>query len=188
MPAFSYKERFIPFIQDGSKSQTIRAFRKYLVEPGQVLSHFYGMRTKHCTRIIENTPCTEVKTIFIMESGSVYLAPVMEKETALGVLAALGGIAHVNIAHIKKHGALRVQLLDDASADLLAWQDGFRMREFYYQSFVDGRRHFENHQLMLKWWNQTHNLPFTGQLIKWDPAAVKPISITKKPKPCRSIK
>jgi hypothetical protein len=182
MPAFSYKERFIPFVQDGSKPQTIRAFRKYLVRPGQVLSHFYGMRTKHCTRIIENITCSDVKTIFIMKSGSVYLAPLMEEETALAMLDVLQGLAHVKI-----DGSIRIkpELLDEASADLLAWQDGFRANEFYYQTYKDGRHYFENHQLMMKWWSQTHDLPFAGQLIKWDPSQVKPISTIKKLQPCQ---
>jgi hypothetical protein len=72
MPAYSFKERFIPLIKSGAKKQTIRGKRKNQAKPGDKLYLFYGMRTKFCMRILE-TRCTAVKSIIIYKRGSVYI-------------------------------------------------------------------------------------------------------------------
>ena len=72
MPAYSFKERFVPLIQDGSKRQTIRSKRKYQAKKGDKLYLYFGMRTKWCKKIKESV-CTGVGTIEIKKTGSVYI-------------------------------------------------------------------------------------------------------------------
>ena len=72
MPAYSFKERFVPLIKSGEKRQTIRSKRKYQAKPGDPLYLFYGMRTKFCTRILD-TVCKATKEIEIKRTGSVYV-------------------------------------------------------------------------------------------------------------------
>lgn len=72
MPAYSFKERFIPLIKSGAKKQTIRGKRKGQAKPGDPLYLFYGMRTKFCMRILD-TRCRAVKSIIIYKKGSVYV-------------------------------------------------------------------------------------------------------------------
>ncbi len=68
MPAFSYKERFVPFVLDGSKPHTIRARRKNPAKPGDMLYHYFGLRTKWCKKLREDI-CTDVRTIIISDNN-----------------------------------------------------------------------------------------------------------------------
>jgi hypothetical protein len=116
MPAYSFKERFIPLIKSGEKRQTIRSKRKHQVEEGDKIYLFYGMRTKFCTRIMDAV-CLGVKDISI---------------TANGVVRIDG------------------RALMNAEKQKLAKADGF-----------------DNFDTMIRWWKQTHKLPFTGDIIYW---------------------
>ena len=84
MPAYSFKERFVPMILNGEKTQTIRTKRKHQAKAGDPLYLFYGMRTKFCKRLL-NTTCTAVKKIEIKRTGSVYIngrkLTILEKDT-----------------------------------------------------------------------------------------------------------
>ena len=67
MPAYSFKERFVPMVEDGSKDHTIRALRKGKsghAMPGQTCYLYYGMRTKFCRKIGEGE-CTQQEPILI---------------------------------------------------------------------------------------------------------------------------
>lgn len=64
MPAYSFKERFVPRVKDGSKKQTIRAKRKHQIKVGDPVYLYYGMRTKHCMKIGEGV-CIDVNDILI---------------------------------------------------------------------------------------------------------------------------
>lgn len=66
MVAYSFQKRFITPIRAGTKSQTIRAIGKRRhVRPGEALQIYYGMRTKHCEKIIEDQVCCHVMPIKI---------------------------------------------------------------------------------------------------------------------------
>lgn len=68
MAAYSFKKRFVPAIQAGTKGHTIRSDRKDGRVPkiGEKLHLFCGMRTKGCFRILPNAPpCKRVERIFI---------------------------------------------------------------------------------------------------------------------------
>lgn len=116
MPAYSFKERFIPLIKSGEKRQTIRKKRKGQAKPGATLYLYFGLRTKWCTKIKE-TICTRVEEIEIRANGTV-----------------------------KVNG----KKMDWVQKYALAKADGF-----------------ENFDTMIRWWKQTHELPFKGDIIYW---------------------
>lgn len=67
MPAYSFKERFIPMLKDGSKRQTIRnRRRKGGAKVGDTIYLYFGMRTKWCTKIGEGI-CTRIEQIKIQQ-------------------------------------------------------------------------------------------------------------------------
>ena len=57
MPAYSFMKQFIPDIESGIKTHTLRNKRKAPTLPGQLLSLYYAMRTKHCQLLLK-APCT----------------------------------------------------------------------------------------------------------------------------------
>lgn len=64
MVAYSFKARFAPAIIAGWKTQTIRGHRDRHARPGERVSLYTGMRTKHCRKIAE-VLCTEVMRVVI---------------------------------------------------------------------------------------------------------------------------
>src|SRR5678815_1735558 len=72
MPAYSFKERFVPMILDKTKRQTIRKKRKGQAKPGSTVYLYFGMRTKWCRKLGEEK-CTAVRDIVIKRNGSVFV-------------------------------------------------------------------------------------------------------------------
>ena len=71
MPAYSFQERFISFIEEGSKNCTVRALRLGRVQhvkPGQAMQLYTGLRTKQCRKIGDAT-CFGVKKVTIDKTG-----------------------------------------------------------------------------------------------------------------------
>ena len=127
MPAYSFQERFIPFLLDESKRQTVRKERARTAgyaRQGSTIYLYYGMRTKYCRKIGEGI-CTEVWPITITED-SVY-------------------VSGLKLDH----------------PDLFAWCDGFRPEG---TTISNPSGAFD---LMLRFWRQTHELPFQGVVIFW---------------------
>jgi hypothetical protein len=128
MPAYSFKERFVPMILDGSKCQTIRANRKGRqghAKPGDTVYLYFGMRTKWCRKLGEGI-CSQIDPIKITDGG-IYIAG-----------------------------------MPDNFTDMFAWLDGFRPEG---STFVKSEGSFE---LILRFWRQTHSLPFEGTIIHWE--------------------
>lgn len=74
MVAYSFKARFAPPIQAGTKRQTIRADRKRHARPGEEVQLYTGMRTRSC-RLVGRATCTAVRRVRI-EIGEVSLVQV----------------------------------------------------------------------------------------------------------------
>ncbi len=133
MPAYSFQERFIPSIKDGSKTHTIRAPRKGRSRhamAGDELYLYYGMRTKWCRKIGEAT-CWRTERI-IIDTDKIVL-----------------------------EGAPTFTMQSVSALDAFAWSDGFR---------PDGSTEDNPSgawDLMLRFWRQTHELPFQGVVIYW---------------------
>lgn len=53
MGAYSFKRQFVPFVRNGSKRHTIRGKRRHPDKPGSTFFGYYGMRTKHCEKLIK---------------------------------------------------------------------------------------------------------------------------------------
>jgi hypothetical protein len=153
MPAYSFQERFVPFVKDGSKPHTIRARRRSFAKPGDTLYLYYGMRTKHCTKLREEV-CSKAKTIFIKKNGAVIIYDDRLDDY------------QVDLLRNGKYPKMGMKL-SDFNKDQLAWRDGFRPEG---TSLKNPKGCFD---LMIRFWNQTHKLPFIGDIIYWNPNATK---------------
>lgn len=68
MVAYSFQKRFILPIREGTKLQTIRALRTGRSRhacPGEMLQLYFGMRTAHCRKIVDDRLCTSVRPVAI---------------------------------------------------------------------------------------------------------------------------
>lgn len=83
MVAYSFKQRFVAPILDGSKTQTIRAPRARHARVGEELQLYTGMRTKQC-KLIRRAECIDVQDIRLrfdrddVTTASFYLATPVE--------------------------------------------------------------------------------------------------------------
>lgn len=71
MPAYSFQEQFIAYIEDESKDHTVRKERNGRAphaKPGDTIFLYYGMRTKDCRKIGEAT-CRAYSRILIQEDS-----------------------------------------------------------------------------------------------------------------------
>ncbi len=88
MPALSYKGRFVEYVEAGLKPkpkkgarikrQTIRNFRKHQIKKGDILYHYYGMRTKWCRKLGESI-CKSAQAVRI-DRDEVTIYDVLENE------------------------------------------------------------------------------------------------------------
>lgn len=153
MPAYSFKERFIPMVKNGSKPHTIRARRtKGFAKIGDILYLYFGMRTKWCTKIREEK-CTNVRTIIITKAD-IFLCSYRLNNQEVEQLE--------NRLKWKKEVDVGIKL-DETLRNTLAWCDGFRPEG---STRAAPGNAFE---LMIRFWRSTHQLPFIGDLIDWKP-------------------
>lgn len=90
MPSLSFNEKFVPAILSGTKTQTIRRFRKRPIKVGDRLFLFTGMRTKYCVRIGQAV-CTNRYVIKINRKGIDYGCNVVRDPINLDALARMDG-------------------------------------------------------------------------------------------------
>ena len=156
MPAYSFKERFVPFLLDGSKPHTIRARRRYPAKKDDVLYLYSGLRTKFARKLREER-CTEVRTIIITAFGTVFLHKGRITDDEYNSL--LADPSHYTIPLFD----CPWKVLTMEEKEILAWKDGFRPS--------NTSKHTPNgaFSLMLHFWKQTHALPFIGDIIYWEP-------------------
>jgi len=84
---FNFKRRFVPLVEMGAKTSTIRAFAK--TQPparGDTLKLFTGMRTAACRKLRE-VKCTDVEPIEVgrdyINLGGMFLLPRFQRQFAL---------------------------------------------------------------------------------------------------------
>lgn len=72
MPLLGFQAQFVSAVEDGSKRQTIRAFRKDKRDPkvGQTLYLYTGLRTKQCRKLGE-AECTYAKALTLSLAGEI---------------------------------------------------------------------------------------------------------------------
>lgn len=64
MALLNFKKQFVPKIESGEKTHTIRATRKTPIRAGETLHLYTGLRQKG-TRLLMRVPCTRVQPIRI---------------------------------------------------------------------------------------------------------------------------
>lgn len=156
MPAYSFQERFVPMVLDGSKCQTIRKRRlKGYAKAQDPLYLYYGMRTSHC-KLLRKEICEEALTIVITKDKGLYVLPERITESRACSMAALLTTLPITFrVYWENH-----EVVD---YDEFAYEDGFRPPGTglgYYNGCFDE---------MMKFWGATHELPFIGDLITWIP-------------------
>ncbi len=152
MPAYSFKERFVPFVKAKTKRMTIRNFRKYPVKPGQPAMLYYGMRTKYIQKLWEGDwpKLVDVKSVAFLSDGAVrvfdtnWIAP-EDREPVLGGMI-LPGIRHNDLTKIQK--------------DVFAWNDGFRHSD--RPQCTDGC-----YEIMRRYWSMNGGVSFVGFISYW---------------------
>lgn len=157
MPAFSFKERFVPMVKDGSKCCTIRSFRKYPVKVGQLAHLYYGMRTKFCTKLVEPAPVISfVRCILIPKNGQLVVINTNWIAPEVRSLILAGGDIGVLLPDVKWTNGWSKELMD-----IFAWEDGFRHSD-------DMNMAAGCYDLMLRYWRQNGGLPFLGFQTFWN--------------------
>ena len=148
MPAFSFKEQFCAHVVDGSKTGTIRTFRKHPIRVGQLAHLYYAMRTKQCRKLRDPIPIHTVQSIAIFETDTVVI---IEKSW-------LTEMERMEALRMKFPAPFRI--LTPVEMDALAWADGFRNEH-------DPAQANGCFQIMKQWFGVTHGQNFVGNYIKW---------------------
>ena len=87
MPLLNFKKRFVEHIRSGRKHHTIRANRKFPIQPGDPLYLYCGARTKSCFKILEQPqPCTRALPLYawLKQSEEITSAAIMIDGNELG--------------------------------------------------------------------------------------------------------
>lgn len=142
-------------VTDGTKRQTIRSRRKHAPRVGQRAALYYAMRTKWCRKIKDET-ITKVVTLIIATNAKTDQPEIILFDRRLENLEFQ--LRDGNIHLLTKAQAT---VLRGVGADSLAWSDGFRPDG---SSLANPAGSWE---LMRRWWAQTHELPFIGDVIFW---------------------
>ena len=159
MPAFSFKEQFVPFVKDGSKPGTIRAARKQIPRVGQLAHLYYAMRTKYCTKLVEDSPTIRsINGIYIGAKGEVAIMDVViTKDNEADLLH------YMNLLPKTHCLGAKLTWLTKKQKDALAWHDGFRSPDHPHS-------HRGCFDLMVKFWE----LPVISNYHLWG-ATVKEV-------------
>ncbi|MCK9402935.1 MAG: hypothetical protein M0Q26_06020 [Chitinophagaceae bacterium] len=159
MPAYSFQERFVPLVLNGTKRQTIRTRReKGYAKKGDTLYLYFGLRTKYCRKLREEV-CTDARSIAIDNSYGIVLFNRLLTRAEMQY-------AIENIVLTPDH-LPQYNVLSSIERDILAYNDGFRIEGSSPEQPL-GCFH-----LMLTWWRRTHELPFVGDIIFWEPTSTK---------------
>jgi hypothetical protein len=159
MPAYSFKGQFVPYVEEGSKPHTIRNRRKYPVKIGDTLYLYFGLRTKYVRKLREEI-CTDVRSISISERFGIVLYTRLLDRHELD-------LARKNSVHQSLPILFYNTSPGNISTDRFAWRDGFRPEGTTIHK-PDG-----SFDLMLRFWKQTHELPWAGDIIYWEPKKIK---------------
>lgn len=73
MPALNFKKQFANKVENGEKTQTIRATRKRPFRYGDKLYLYTGLRTKYCKKIGESV-CHNIEEVEILSNGVMKLS------------------------------------------------------------------------------------------------------------------
>jgi hypothetical protein len=134
-----FKRQFAPFVEDHSKTHTIRGIRKIPPRVGEICHCYVDPRQK-TMRLLGRWPCVRIEEIVIE-----------------GIWLKHGDVFRGSIH-------LAGNRLDENERDLLAWRDGFRHESLNER---EGLGYGGCFTLMMEFWRE--RLPFVGQIIHWNP-------------------
>lgn len=146
-----FQAQFVPFVEDGSKTHTIRADKRWKVG---MRADLYAESRRRKVFDAEGRQTAGMRLLF---RAVVTKVEEIEIWYSRGPQVAIDGIA-----------------LFDSERDLLAWRDGFRHRTLAKPTdtfSVVSPATVGCFDLMMDFWAKTHNLaakPFHGQIIHWD--------------------
>lgn len=134
-----FKRRFAPFVQDGSKTHTVRALRKVRPRVGETCHCYVDPRQK-TMRLLGRWPCVRVEPITL-------------------------DFQDYGIAYILRITLGNVTLTTDEAASF-AWRDGFRGLPTITTSALDemARHWIDGGRLT----DSVFSTPWHGEVIHWD--------------------
>lgn len=157
-----FKDQFVPYVREGSKTHSVRSGGRWKV--GMRADLFEKVRQKGMS-LIFRAPVVKVEPVFIWEIRDQHI----------------DGWPRWNLCPLHKRTMIRIGFPENAplSADelnLFAWRDGFRPEGSTLvedgaprpRLYADGC-----FKLMVKFWAQQHRFgksvhKFEGQLVYWD--------------------
>jgi hypothetical protein len=162
MPAYSFKERFVPMVLDGSKPHTVRSRRKYPAKVGDPVSLFYGMRTKWCRRL-RDEKCLKTCSIFINDEAFYMFSGLLSSEYSAAQFDALYTVDDLSY---KEYEGLNGEMvtcwyMNRDERNRFAWLDGFRPTDSTLE------RPMGAWKLMYHYWMNNGDVPFLGDVIYW---------------------
>jgi type IV secretory pathway protease TraF len=72
MGLYNFQKRFVPMIEAGTKTHTIRAPRRHPDEPGRMLHLYTGLRQRGA-RLLKRVACVAVQEICIKKNSEVLI-------------------------------------------------------------------------------------------------------------------
>jgi len=72
MGLYNFQPRFVPYVEEGSKTHTIRAARKTQDKAGNTVHLYTGLRRKGA-RLLLRAKCTRVQSITVTRDGDVII-------------------------------------------------------------------------------------------------------------------
>lgn len=139
-----FKRRFAPFVEDGSKTHTIRAIRKIPPRVGE-MCHCYVDPRQKTMRLLGRWPCVKVERIEIFRDATYHIA--------------VDGV---------ELSAPEMDLLawrDGFRPPLVYYRE---FAEFSFRPHTPSEANPRGCSTdMLAYWQELHDLPFQGQIIHW---------------------
>lgn len=90
MGLYGFHKRFVPFIESGAKTHTIRKTRQSIDKPGSTMHLYTGLRQKGA-KLIARVPCVKVENILITPGGVVRIDGLYLDESESELLARRDG-------------------------------------------------------------------------------------------------
>lgn len=154
---YNFKKSFCPYVQDGSKQNTIRDRRKYMPMKGDILKLYYGLRSASTT-LLRVEYCRDVKSIALTNKKVIIYQLVLPLEILEAAKQFPDNYRELPIDYI---------IEEPFDLDLFAWQDGFRPEGSSFENPAGA------HELMMRFWSFTHDLNknknpvWAGDIIYW---------------------
>lgn len=136
-----FKRRFAPFVEDGSKTHTIRAIRKIAPHVGE-MCHCYVDPRQKTMRLLGRWPCVKVEQIEIFRDAKYHII--------------------VDFAELSDDEMDLLAWRDGFRPALIYCRE--RSFKPHHPSEADPRGCSTD---MLAYWQELHHLPFQGQIIHW---------------------